>query len=112
MNGPLHIVLAIAAATLAGALYAGLAGLLKAIVGAHEVITTIMLNWIAVWVGSWLFGQGGALQSHGDGGSIPMSNPVAGRAHLHVFWGSPVAAGARRRLLLRARRPRRLCGRC
>src|SRR6266550_2610123 len=54
MNGPLHIVLTIGVATLAGAAYAGIAGLLKATVGAHEVITTIMLNWIAVWVGSWL----------------------------------------------------------
>ena len=27
-------------------------------VGAHEVITTIMLNWIAIWVGVFLFGLG------------------------------------------------------
>jgi ABC-type uncharacterized transport system permease subunit len=93
MNGPLHILLAIAASTVAGALYAGLAGVLKAVVGAHEVITTIMLNWIAVWVGSWLFGQGGALQSHGGGGSFPTSNPVADTAHLPVFWGSASLQG-------------------
>ena len=93
MNGPLHILLAIAASTVAGALYAGLAGVLKAVVGAHEVITTIMLNWIAVWVGSWLFGQGGALQSHGGGGSFPTSNPVADSAHLPVFWGSASLQG-------------------
>src|SRR5205823_7333967 len=71
MNGPLHIVLTIVAATLAGAAYAAIAGLLKAITGAHEVISTIMLNWIAVWAGSWLVGQGGALQSHANGGTIP-----------------------------------------
>src|SRR5947199_503979 len=53
MNGPLHIVLAIGVAAVAGGAYAGIAGALKAFVGAHEVITTIMLNWIAVWVGSW-----------------------------------------------------------
>ena len=35
MNGPLHILVTIAAATLGGALYAGLAGLLKAKLGAH-----------------------------------------------------------------------------
>jgi simple sugar transport system permease protein len=93
LNGPLHIVLTIAAATLAGAAYAGIAGLLKAITGAHEVISTIMLNWIAVWVGSWLVGQGGALQSHANGGSTPISNPVAPSTHLHVFWGSPVLQG-------------------
>jgi simple sugar transport system permease protein len=90
MNGPLHIVLAIVASTLAGAAYAGIAGLLKALTGAHEVISTIMLNWIAVWTGSWLVGQGGALQ---NGGSTPISNPVAASTHLHVFWGSPVLQG-------------------
>ena len=93
MNGPLHIVLTIAAATLAGAAYAGIAGLLKALTGAHEVISTIMLNWIAVWSGSWLVGQGGALQSHANGGSTPISSPVAEQTHLHVFWGSPVLQG-------------------
>ncbi len=46
-----HILLAIVAGTLMGAVYAGIAGLLKATVGAHEVITTIMLNWIAIYVG-------------------------------------------------------------
>jgi simple sugar transport system permease protein len=90
MNGPLHIVLTIGAATLAGAAYAGIAGLLKALTGAHEVISTIMLNWIAVWVGSWLVGQGGALQAHG---STPISRPVALSTHLHVFWGNPALQG-------------------
>jgi simple sugar transport system permease protein len=93
LNGPFHIVLAIAVATLAGAAYAGIAGLMKALTGAHEVITTIMLNWIAVWVGSWLVGQGGALQSQANGGSTPISNAVAPSTHLHVFWGSPVLQG-------------------
>jgi ABC-type uncharacterized transport system permease subunit len=93
MNGPLHIVLAILAATVAGAAYAGIAGLLKALTGAHEVISTIMLNWIAVWVGSWLVGQGGALQSHANGATVPISRPVAEQTHLHVFWGSPVLQG-------------------
>jgi general nucleoside transport system permease protein len=93
LNGPLHIVLTIGAATLAGAAYAGIAGLLKALTGAHEVISTIMLNWIAVWVGSWLVGQGGALQSHANGGSTPISNPVASSTHLHVFWGNPALQG-------------------
>ena len=61
--GPAHIFLAIVLATLAGAAWAGIAGFLKATVGAHEVVTTIMLNWIAYWIGSYLFGLGGPLQS-------------------------------------------------
>ena len=48
--GPAHRV-AILAACFAGAAIAAVAGVLKATVGAHEVITTIMLNWIAYWVG-------------------------------------------------------------
>jgi len=46
-----HVLFGIGAATLAGAIWAGIAGFLKAAVGAHEVITTIMLNWIAIWIG-------------------------------------------------------------
>jgi ABC-type uncharacterized transport system permease subunit len=93
MNGPLHIVLAIVVAAVAGGLYAGIAGFLKATVGAHEVISTIMLNWIAYWVGSWLFQLGGPLQSHAQGGSIPISNDISTKAHLHVFWGDPQLQG-------------------
>ena len=57
------MVAAMLGAMLAGAALAGIAGLLKGTVGAHEVITTIMLNWIVVWVGSYLFDIGGPLQT-------------------------------------------------
>jgi simple sugar transport system permease protein len=86
LAGPAHILLGIGAAVLAGALWAGIAGLLKATVGAHEVITTIMLNWIAYWGGSYLFGQGGPLQNT-DNPSVPISSDVAESAQLPVFWG-------------------------
>jgi simple sugar transport system permease protein len=43
----LHLLVALVAGVLAGALWGGLAGLLKAKTGAHEVITTIMLNYVA-----------------------------------------------------------------
>jgi len=42
-----HLVVAIVAGIVGGALWAGIAGFLKARTGAHEVITTIMLNYIA-----------------------------------------------------------------
>jgi general nucleoside transport system permease protein len=80
----LHVTICLVAGSLAGAAYAGLAGLLKATVGAHEVITTIMLNWIAVWVGSYLVGEGGPLQ--GAQGN-PSSKTIADGAKLPVFWG-------------------------
>jgi simple sugar transport system permease protein len=93
MNGVLHIILAIVVGGLCGAVWAGIAGFLKATVGAHEVISTIMLNWIAFWIGSWLFSLGGPLQSQANGASVPVSNDVAESAHLHVFWGDPVLQG-------------------
>ncbi|HYG93682.1 MAG TPA: ABC transporter permease [Nocardioides sp.] len=42
-----HLVAAVLAALVAGALWGGIVGLLKARTGAHEVITTIMLNQVA-----------------------------------------------------------------
>jgi simple sugar transport system permease protein len=90
----LHIVLAIVIAALAGAAWAGIAGLLKATVGAHEVISTIMLNWIAVWVGIYLFGLNGPLQnSDPQQQSVPVSNDVVSSAKLPVFWGDPELQG-------------------
>jgi simple sugar transport system permease protein len=87
MSSAPHILLAISAATLAGAAWAGIAGVLKATVGTHEVISTIMLNWIAVWVGSWLFGDGGPLQNSTEP-FTPVSNTIAKSAQLPVFWGT------------------------
>ncbi|HVV56795.1 MAG TPA: ABC transporter permease [Gaiellaceae bacterium] len=81
-----HVLLAVVVATLAGAAYGSIPGLLKATTGAHEVITTIMLNWIAFWVGSYLFGQAGPLQISTQSG-VPESNVVVAGAKLPVFWG-------------------------
>jgi ABC-type uncharacterized transport system permease subunit len=82
----IHVPLALFCAALAGAVWAGIAGVLRAAVGAHEVITTIMLNWIAYWVGSYLLSIGGPLQSDTQA-SVPISNDVHDSAKLHVLWG-------------------------
>ena len=92
LNTVLHILFAIGAATLAGALWAGIAGFLKASVGAHEVISTIMLNWIAIWIGEWIFGDGGPLQNP-DNKTVPISGDVADSAKLPVFWGDKQLQG-------------------
>jgi simple sugar transport system permease protein len=92
MNSFVHIVLATIGAALAGAIWAGIAGILKATVGAHEVITTIMLNWIALYTGLYLFGQGGPLQNELQEFS-PTSNEVVEGARLPVFWGDPFLQG-------------------
>ena len=87
-----HILLSMVAACLAGAAWGALAGLLKAVAGAHEVISTIMLNWVAVWTGMFLFGLGGPLQSDTDT-SVPVSNDVAESVKLPVFLGDPELQG-------------------
>jgi simple sugar transport system permease protein len=92
LNPVPHILLAVSAATLGGAFWAGIAGFLKASVGAHEVISTIMLNWIAIWIGSWLFGDGGPLQNPANA-TAPISNDVANSAKLPVFWGQQELQG-------------------
>jgi general nucleoside transport system permease protein len=86
LSRPLHILLALVASIVAGGVWGGIAGLLKATVGAHEVITTIMLNWIALFGGSYLVEIGGLLQ--GPESSIPRSATVVDSAELWPIWGS------------------------
>ena len=92
LPGWLHIVVAILAGMAGGAAWAAIAGLLRATVGANEVISTIMLNYVALWVGVFLFGLGGPLQNSTDP-SLPTSNDILANAHLPVFWGDPVLQG-------------------
>ena len=94
MSRPAHILIGIGLATLAGAVWAGIAGFLKATVGAHEVITTIMLNWIAYWIGNYLFQQGGPLQGPQNKPlDIPISGNIVEGARLPVFWGDAQLQG-------------------
>ena len=94
MPSLLHIVFAIVAAAAAGAAWAGIAGVLKATTGANEVISTIMLNWIAVWVGVYCFQLGGPLHTHNPQlSTTPVSNSVVAGAKLPVFWGSATLQG-------------------
>jgi general nucleoside transport system permease protein len=94
LPGFLHIVLALVLGTLAGALWGGLAGWLKARTGANEVISTIMLNYVALWIGVWSFGLGGPLHSDDpSNASIPISESADADARLPVFWGDPELQG-------------------
>jgi len=63
-------------------------------VGTNEVITTIMLNWIAIWTASWLFNLGGPLQNSDPAQQDkPVSNDIVDGAKLHVFCGDPDLQG-------------------
>jgi simple sugar transport system permease protein len=54
LPAPLHIFIACLAAFIAGAIYAGVPGYLFAYFGADEIVTTVMLNYIAVFISSYL----------------------------------------------------------
>ncbi len=52
----LHALVSILVGALFGALWGGIAGVLKAYRGINEVITTIMLNWIAIYFSNFIMG--------------------------------------------------------
>jgi general nucleoside transport system permease protein len=84
LPGPMHWMVALVGAALAGGLWGALAGFLKVARGAHEVVVTIMLNYIAIRLGEHLLRLGGELQEPGS--SIPASATFAHNAQLPVLW--------------------------
>lgn len=81
----IHLPLAVLAAMVAGALWAGLAGLLKAKTGAHEVIVTIMLNYIGFYLLFYALSRQGILQAPGS--TNPKSLPMPESAVLPKLFG-------------------------
>ncbi|MCZ6528699.1 MAG: ABC transporter permease [Chloroflexi bacterium] len=59
----IHIPLALLGGMIGGAVWAAIPGYLKARNGAHEVITTIMFNFIALRIISWTIGVDGPLRA-------------------------------------------------
>jgi simple sugar transport system permease protein len=84
-HGREAVFLATVAAALMGSAWAAIAGVLKAYRGAHEVISTIMLNWIAIFGGQWLFGLGGPWQDKSS--SAPVSRTLPLSATYNSIWG-------------------------
>jgi simple sugar transport system permease protein len=78
LPAPLLLPLVLLGGMVAGALWAGIAGVLKATIGAHEVVTTIMLNYIAQWLLRFLI-IGGPLQLQGG---FSVSSPIGSGAQL------------------------------
>ncbi|GAB3161529.1 ABC transporter permease [Myceligenerans halotolerans] len=95
-----HTLLAVAAGIAGGALWAGIAGVLKARTGAHEVIVTIMLNWIAFYLVAYFLATPGLLQAPGS--NNPKTPPTPESAQLpgllgeryNLHWGFVLALGA------------------
>ena len=82
----IHLPLAILAGLIGGALWGFIPGWLKAKTGAHEVINTIMMNYIAFMITAWLLR--GPMQRPGSG--KPVSPVIMDTAHLPQFFGPPI----------------------
>jgi simple sugar transport system permease protein len=81
----LHIPLALVGAVIGGGVWGGIAGLLKARTGAHEVITTIMLNFIALFLVDYLL-KSTIFQQPGR--QDPISKSIDTTAQLPRVFGS------------------------
>jgi simple sugar transport system permease protein len=74
----IHLPMAIMAGFIGGAIWGAIPGLLKAYTGGHEVITTIMMNWIIISISAWLLKVGGPM-SRGD---LPITPEVLPSAQI------------------------------
>jgi simple sugar transport system permease protein len=84
----LHISLALLAGAAAGALYGAIPGALKTYTGAHEVITTIMLNYIAINITDYL--ADGPLKDTSPGNIVARTPLIADSAIIPVIGGIPM----------------------
>lgn len=87
----IHLIVALIGGILGGALWGGLAGWLKARTGAHEVITTIMLNYIAVYLLGYLLSLDGFKRS---GSNQAISRIIDSNARLPKLFPAPLRVHA------------------
>ncbi len=83
----IHMPLAFLAGGLGGALWGFIPGFLKATTGGHEVINTIMMNYIAFRLTEWLLS--GPMTRPGSG-SMPISPLIEESAQIPRFFQSPI----------------------
>jgi simple sugar transport system permease protein len=84
----LHAGLALAVGALVGALWGALPGALKAYTGAHEVITTIMLNYVAINLTDYL--ADGPLKDRSPGNVVARTPAILPTARLEDIAGIPL----------------------
>lgn len=80
----IHIPLTLLAGAAGGAIWGFIPGWLKAKTGGHEVINTIMMNYIAFRLSDWLLN--GPMMREGNN---PISPYIAKSAEFPVFFGTP-----------------------
>ncbi len=83
----IHMPLAFLAGALGGALWGFIPGLLKALTGGHEVINTIMMNYIAFRLTEWLLS---GVMTRPDSGGMPISPLIEKSAQIPQFFKSPI----------------------
>jgi simple sugar transport system permease protein len=81
----IHLPLAILAGALGGAIWGMIPGYLKARFGAHEVVNTIMMNWIAFKLSDWLLN--GPMKASGF---RPVTPNIQATAELPRFFADPL----------------------
>ena len=91
----LHVTLGLFAGLLGGMLWGAIPGLLKVYTGAHEVIVTIMLNYVASLLGGWTVYAGGT-QGQNPGplwdstaGAVSETADIFASARLPWLFGPP-----------------------
>ncbi len=87
----LHLLVAVFAGAVGGAVWGFIPGILKARTGAHEVINTIMLNYVAVYFLVWLIVQNGVQDPNRTNA---ISRPVDASAQLPRLFGDNLRAHA------------------
>jgi simple sugar transport system permease protein len=83
----IHLPLTLLAGFAGGAFWGFIPGWLKAKTGAHEVINTIMMNWIAFRLTDWLLS--GPMRRP-DSGGMPISPFIQQSAELPRFFPAPI----------------------
>jgi simple sugar transport system permease protein len=87
----IHLPLAIVGGGLAGGFWGGIPGYLKARFKIHEVITTIMFNYVVFEVASYMIAVGGPMKA--DSG-LPVSPDILPTAKLNRIWeGTRLSSG-------------------
>ncbi|UVD81710.1 ABC transporter permease [Mycoplasma iguanae] len=85
-----NIIISLILSVLAGSVLAIIAGLFKAFLNVHEVVSTILINWIIVYLGVWVFKDKFGMQNTLNNGSINLSNVPEFFTTSH-FWPVAVA---------------------
>ena len=89
----IHVVVCVLGAFAGGAALGWIVGFLKARTGAHEVIVTIMLNYVMAYLLSYLLSKPSLLEKPGANGNLISPN-IAGDAHLSLLAGTHLRINA------------------